>query len=168
MSTATVFEYCLNFREDHHESYWYIEDVLNLFETRAKEMRDAIPGSPRWKLGKDTSVDEQVPFRSPFVYLSVANRNCVMFERFTKEELKKDIIPKNLFASRRLGRDFYGIVLVFRMISFGKDVRRSCLDNDFDWDKQAEKELKEDLENQAMIKKYSFVMAANSSISVTS
>lgn len=159
-STATVFEYCLNFREDHHESYWYMDDVLTLFERRAKDMRDAIPGSPRWKLGKGTDAHQEVPFRPPFVLRSTIKNYCVMFERFTKEELEKDIIPKNLFASRRLGRDIYGVVMIFRIIALNDDVRKSCLDMDFAWDKKSESELREDLNNLGLIKSYSFVSAS--------
>lgn len=122
-------------------------------------MRDAIPGSPRWKMGNDTNVHEQVPFRPPLIYCSVANKYCVMFEHFTKKELEKNIIPKNLFASRRLEKDFYGIVLVFRMMSELEDVTRSFLDMKFLWDKQTEADLKRDLRNKALIRSYSFVTA---------
>ena len=165
-TSATVFEYCLNFRETNHDSYYYLDEVLVLFEKRAREMRNAIPGSPRWKLGKDTTVDEQVPFRSPFMVRDTLRNYCVMFEAFTRTELEKDIIPMNLFASRRLGTTFYGIVLVFRTVSFMDDPKKSCLDMEFCWNKETELILKDSLVLDCAIQKYSFT--STSAISAAS
>lgn len=165
-NTVTVFEYRLNFRREEHSSYWNMTDVLNLFETHAMQMRDAIPGSPRWKYGKETTVETEVPYRCPFILHDITSNYCVMFERFSEDEIKKDIIPKNLFASRQLGKDFYGIVLVFRVISPVGNIRSTIIDIDFvDFleKSETEKNLKKELASCKLVKSYSFTSAVEPS-----
>ena len=159
-SSATVFEYMLNFQEKTYSSYFFIEDVIKLFQKRCKEMRDGIVSSPRGIRAKEAN--KQVPpLRQPYILREQKSTYCIMFERFTAEEREQDVIPKNLFATRRLGQDFYGIVMVFQIPAVSTSIQQAVLDISFEFDKENEAELKDSLQNGDTLKSYSFISDAS-------
>jgi len=153
---VTVFEFCLNFREDQHESYWFMADMLALFKMRATEMRRGILGSPRGESAKQREKTIP-PYRSPFLVTEMDKHVCVMSERFTKSEIEADVIPKNLFASRVLGQPFYGVVLVCRISPKFQNIRDVLLDIDFEFSSNDRELFASRLKNKDRVQTYSFV-----------